>query len=680
MKKFTIFVLFFLAFRVSLYGQIAPYDTLYNQTLTPSGGLKVSAYFTENGYPTTYTCRAADDFICNDQWTITRVFALGGYFNGSQYPQTFPIYFYSDDNPDGNYPGTQIYMSYGTVDTIGTDGFSIDLDEPLVLQPGHYWVTVSASVATGYAEWGWKPSTGPYNYEAVWKNPGDGFGTGFTTWTPITTVWPSTTETDFSFALFGINGVPASAPSPANGELAVGLDQDISWTNPSNVMSVNVYWGTDPQNLALIYSGAPITTFNQGTMEYATEYYWRVDENEATGVATGYTWTFNTEQNPLLSLNEDFDSYGFPPDGWTIQSTGNPLWNKYYGTSAYGQGENSVYAKFFLNFPVDSIGNMITYTFYSASAGDSLVFDHAYAPDAGGHDDQLEISYSTDAGTNWETLVLLHGGFNGELVTAPPTTFEFVPDPGQWGTLKFAVPEGTNKLLFKAINGNGNDLFLDNIRITGSVTPVELVSFTAETAGRNVQLKWKTETETNNKGFEVERSQKSQPEADPLPAEKVKLAPLGGSQKWQKVGFVEGNGTSTEPHSYNYTDENMMNGSYSYRLKQTDLDGSFQYSKAVDVEINSPSDYSLEQNYPNPFNPSTRIDYSVPVDSRVTLTIYNILGQKVRTLINRDMPTGSYHTDFNASNLTSGVYLYRIEAAGVNGEKYSQVKKMLLTK
>ena len=96
MKRFTICITFLLSFFAVGYGQIIPVpnDTLFNQTLMPSGGVKVSAYFTENGYPTTYTCRAADDFINNKEWTITRVFAIGAYFNGSQYSQNFPIYFY----------------------------------------------------------------------------------------------------------------------------------------------------------------------------------------------------------------------------------------------------------------------------------------------------------------------------------------------------------------------------------------------------------------------------------------------------------------------------------------------------------------------------------------------------------------------------------------------------------
>ena len=85
-----------------LYGQGAPPDTLYNQTLTPSGGLQTSSHFSQGGFPTTYSCNGADDFICTQQWKITQVLALGGFYNGSQYPHSFHISIYADDNMSGD--------------------------------------------------------------------------------------------------------------------------------------------------------------------------------------------------------------------------------------------------------------------------------------------------------------------------------------------------------------------------------------------------------------------------------------------------------------------------------------------------------------------------------------------------------------------------------------------------
>jgi hypothetical protein len=89
-----------------------------------------------------------------------------------------------------------------------------------------------------------------------------------------------------------------------------------------------------------------------------------------------------------------------------------------------------------------------------------------------------------------------------------------------------------------------------------------------------------------------------------------------------------------------------------------------------------PLAYGLDQNYPNPFNPSTTINYSIPVTGRVTMRIYNVLGQIVATLLNGDMQNaGKYQVTFDASRYSSGVYFYRIEAG-----TFSAVKKMMLLK
>ncbi|MFZ0390941.1 MAG: hypothetical protein WAN36_10835, partial [Calditrichia bacterium] len=106
----SLMLIFALVF--ALYGQIVPYDTLYNQTLTPSGPLKVSTHFYSGGFETNYSSYAADDFICTDQWTITKVLALGGFYNGSTKPQTFNLVLYANDNPNGNFPGTELFSYY----------------------------------------------------------------------------------------------------------------------------------------------------------------------------------------------------------------------------------------------------------------------------------------------------------------------------------------------------------------------------------------------------------------------------------------------------------------------------------------------------------------------------------------------------------------------------------------
>ena len=172
--------------------------------------------------------------------------------------------------------------------------------------------------------------------------------------------------------------------------------------------------------------------------------------------------------------------------------------------------------------------------------------------------------------------------------------------------------------------------------------PVELVSFSGNCIDRDVKLSWITATETNNQGFEIQRSE--------------------NGDDFAAIGFVEGNGTTTETHAYSYIDKNLNSGKYYYRLKQVDFDGTYEYSNVVEVIVNVPSIFSLEQNYPNPFNPATTINYSIPEKSYVTLKIYDILGSEIETLINEEKPAGTYELNWNAASLPSGVYFYQLSA------------------
>ena len=193
-----------------------------------------------------------------------------------------------------------------------------------------------------------------------------------------------------------------------------------------------------------------------------------------------------------------------------------------------------------------------------------------------------------------------------------------------------------------------------------SLIPVELASFTAAVDENSVTLNWSTATETNNSGFNIERK-----------------TPL--DEHWFNVGFVPGYGTTTERKSYSFADENLEMGSYSYRLKQIDLDGTFKYSEAVLVEVSSPENSSLLQNYPNPFNPNTTIGFSIPQTSNVRIEIFNIVGEQVATLVNNTLDAGYHKINFNASSLPSGSYIYRIIANGKDNS-FTDVKKMLLMK
>lgn len=190
--------------------------------------------------------------------------------------------------------------------------------------------------------------------------------------------------------------------------------------------------------------------------------------------------------------------------------------------------------------------------------------------------------------------------------------------------------------------------------------PVELASFTAKVNNNTVTLNWQTATETNNFGFEIERRNS---------------ANRNLQSNWEKIGFVEGNGTTTEISNYNFVDREINSGNYEYRLKQIDLDGSFEYSEVVAVQVSSKTEFVLSQNYPNPFNPTTTIQYSIPNSSNVKLIVYNALGETVKVLVNDYKDAGNYKINFNAESLPSGIYYYKIESGGFNS-----VKKMILLK
>jgi Secretion system C-terminal sorting domain len=196
-------------------------------------------------------------------------------------------------------------------------------------------------------------------------------------------------------------------------------------------------------------------------------------------------------------------------------------------------------------------------------------------------------------------------------------------------------------------------MYVDDITVTRSPLPVELVSFAANVSDNKVKLSWKTASELNNAGFEVQRS-----------ADKVNFA---------MVGFVKGNGTTTESHSYSYVD-NVSSGTYYYRLKQNDFSGTFEYSNIVEAK-GLPTEFSLSQNYPNPFNPTTTIAFSLPVQSQVHLLLIDVLGNVVKDVADGTYEAGNHKVTLNASDLASGVYFYRLEAGN-----FVSVKKLMLMK
>jgi hypothetical protein len=189
--------------------------------------------------------------------------------------------------------------------------------------------------------------------------------------------------------------------------------------------------------------------------------------------------------------------------------------------------------------------------------------------------------------------------------------------------------------------------------------PVEMVSFNAASRDRGwgfeVVLDWKTASESNNFGFEIQRS-------------------LDG-RMFEKIGFIAGAGSSSAVQTYSYIDKEVSSGKYYYRLQQLDTDGAVTLSDVKEVNLAAPERYELGQNYPNPFNPATEIMFKVKAEGRVQLIVYDILGRQVAQLVDAKLNAGVHKVSFDGRSLPSGMYLYVMKTAG-----YHEVKKMALIK
>ncbi len=221
-----------------------------------------------------------------------------------------------------------------------------------------------------------------------------------------------------------------------------------------------------------------------------------------------------------------------------------------------------------------------------------------------------------------------------------------------YGFVELSVDYSSTQI---TIHGYGYET-VANTGITQAL-PVELTSFTALIKDNSVELNWDTATEVNNYGFNVER----RPETG----------------DWEKIGFVNGHGNSNAPKSYSFVDEEITAGKVYYRLKQIDFDGRFEYSNIIEVQLSNslPTNFVLNQNYPNPFNPTTVISYQLSADSQTKLEIFDSIGRLVATLVDEKQSAGTYSYNFNAEELPSGTYAYRLTTDG-----FSETKKMLLIK
>ena len=454
----------------------------------------------------------------------------------------------------------------------------------------------------------------------------------------------------------------ASNPNPQDGASDVSINlSELTWTNGAGAVSNETYFGTNPASLSLVQSGTLADSWTIDPaflpLSYYTTYYWKVVEIGDT-CSSPETFSFKTEQDPnLISVTDSL--YPQNVNYWTgscnssaktdiseIRTISPELGWMTFDISSIPA--NAV----ILSLTFNGYVNEANWPYWSATpmgtvnplTDNASVISNQVQNNTG---EDVAYIYSDEGSsftTGWHSYQMGNGA---------------IPD------LQNALGQGwysvgiydrdastTYYINFDGWNEPNPPYLVVSYQY---VVPVELSSFTASAKDGNITINWSTATETNNRGFEIERK--------------------SGNGDYQKEGYVPGFGTSSEPRAYSFIDKNTGTGDYTYRLKQIDFNGSYSYSKELNVKVISPLKYALEQNYPNPFNPNTTIKYSIPEDGIVKLKVYNVLGQEIKTLVNNVQKAGRYEIAFDASRFASGVYYYRLETSN-----YTSIKKMILLK
>jgi hypothetical protein len=486
----------------------------------------------------------------------------------------------------------------------------------------------------------------------------------------------------------------------------------------------------------MIKNGSPSSVFSSAALDSLnlnTRYFWRIVEYNASGNSPSPVWNFRTQASPEFSYTCYFAT-GF--EGWQfVGPLGINNWFWYSG-SGTGSGPGELVFRWDPIFLGDSyymspqifapagLNISVSFRFYEDWWSDTVTIGCAYTLDNGNSWTSIwEIQATANVGPEIVTKEInIPGNFrlgfyytgdsndidfyriddveinNTTIAAYPPPLLNAAADMNVHKTIlnwnsgsgnitgykiqrKTGLPGSNNS--FITIDSTDSNIFIyeDNNVAAGEIytyricslspsgyfygneatayvpliVPVELINFTAEVTGKDVTLNWKTATETNNMGFEIER--------------------MFSKDVWETAGFIEGHGTTSDEKSYFFKDNNLKSGSYNYRLKQIDLDGTYEYSQVVEVEINVPDEYNLSQNFPNPFNPVTTIQFNLPQNEYVTLKIFDVLGNEVATIASGEFNAGSHKIEFSADKLSSGIYLYRITAG-----KYTNVKKLQVLK
>jgi len=435
----------------------------------------------------------------------------------------------------------------------------------------------------------------------------------------------------------------------------ITIGSGTTFTGGSATISVSGNWSSSGTFTAgsstVIFNGA---SGNQTITNSGGETFNNLTVNKAAGdVRLGGGVTVN---GTLTVTSGDFDLNGYTCILGSSATLSETAGNTVKGTSGVIKTTRTLNAPNGVN--VAGLGAVIT----SLVNMGSTVIERGHEVQSGNGNDGIEryynISPATNSGLN-ATLKFYYDESELNGTTESELTLFRSSDSG----VNWSSEGGTCTPANNVIEKTGISSFLRwTASSSSSPLPVELVAFDAETENETVTLTWQTSTEVNNYGFEIARIHPDEAGTQ--------------TEAWETIGFVNGHGNSNSPNIYSFMDKSISeSGKYNYRLKQIDIDGTFEYSAEVEIEIGVPEEFEVRQNYPNPFNPSTTISFSIAKKSNVTVQVFNLLGESVKTLVNQELNPGKYNYDFDASKLTSGTYIYRVTA----GNNVSN-KKMILLK
>ncbi|MDP4114528.1 MAG: SBBP repeat-containing protein [Bacteroidota bacterium] len=525
------------------------------------------------------------------------------YNNNSTSPSNFAITSSSVPNLMITAPNTALTWNSGSTQNItwSLSGSIINVKLEYTTDNGTSWSTIVGSTSAAAQSYSWTVPSSPSSSCRIRISDVDNAPTN-----------------DVSDQLFSIGQITVTSPN--GGETwKAGTTKNITWQSTA-VANVNLYYSSDDgSNWNSITTNL---TASNGT------YSWTVPSTSSATcrikIADASNSSFLDESNNTFRIWQPITSTFTPSTGQISQSFGS--------TNITLSG-----------FIVVQDAITVTYLAYES-------------PQSG----TLPVGVASTSQYYWTISSPSISIING-YVSVPVASLSGVTDPTKlvwlkrsnsgdaWTNIGGTITDG-NLVSTSAFNS----LSEFAIGITNGTLPIEIRSFNASSNNKGIYLQWKTSTEVNNYGFEIERKNKD----------------------WEKIGFVQGHGNSNSSKEYSFIDDKPLTGKIQYRLKQLDNDGKFKYYEPITVNVDEPKEFKLMQNSPNPFNPTTAIKFQLPLNSFVTVKIYDMIGREITTLINEEKPAGSHiifwnGKDSNGQTVSSGIYLYKLTAG-----TYSETRKM----